>query len=116
MTEAYSSIPNVQRYYGRVENGQIVEYGLFKIKFITFALLFFLNDECFCSVNGLHAFTTGSHIPFNFELILRTKIWTPTIANDFKTHIDAWLKTMPKGKGIHSNWVVRFDIHLKWII
>lgn len=28
MTEAYSTIQNVQRYYGRVENGKIVEYGM----------------------------------------------------------------------------------------
>lgn len=27
MTEAYSSVPNIQRYFGRVENGKIVEYG-----------------------------------------------------------------------------------------
>lgn len=49
---------------------------------------------------------TGSHIPFNFDLILHTKIWTPTIANDFKAHIDAWEKTLPKDKGVKSNWVV----------
>ena len=49
---------------------------------------------------------TGSHIPFNFDMILNTKIWNPNSANDFKTRIDEWLKTMPKGKGIHSNWVV----------
>lgn len=27
MTEAYTSLPNILRYFGRVENGKIVEYG-----------------------------------------------------------------------------------------
>lgn len=54
-------------------------------------------------------FISGSQIPFNFDLILHTKIWTPAIANDLKAHIDAWFKTLPKEKGIHSNWVVCFQ-------
>lgn len=27
MTEAYTTIPNTMRYYGRVENGKIIRYG-----------------------------------------------------------------------------------------
>lgn len=73
MTEAYSNVSNIHRYYGkRDKNGQIIQYG--------------------------------SQIPFNFELITKTKYWST--AKDFKTHIDIWLNDMPKGKGIHSNWVV----------
>lgn len=72
MTEAYSSLPNNLRYYGRVENGEIVEYG--------------------------------SQIPFNFDLITGTGRWSK--ASEFKQHIEAWINGMPKGKGIHANWVV----------
>lgn len=78
MTEAYASIPNMQKYYGRVENGQIVE--------------------------------NGSHIPFNFELILNAKDRYSN-AKNFKEHINLWLNSMPKGKGIQSNWVVSWVLH-----
>lgn len=27
MTEAYATVPLMQKYYGRVENGEVVEYG-----------------------------------------------------------------------------------------
>lgn len=72
MTEAYTSLANNLKYYGRVKDGEIVEYG--------------------------------SQIPFNFDLISRTRMWSK--ASDFKTHVNAWLNGMPKGKGIEANWVV----------
>lgn len=81
MTEAYTSLPNTLRFYGRVENGEIVEYG--------------------------------SHIPFNFELISKTK--RSSTAPEFKEHILDWINGMPKGKGIEANWVVSsiFETNMK---
>lgn len=73
MTEAYTSLENNLRYYGVVENGEIVRYG--------------------------------SQIPFNFDLLTRTNKWTK--ASEYKEHIEDWINGMPKGKGIHANWVVR---------
>lgn len=46
----------------------------------------------------------GSQIPFNFELISKTSF--SSTANDFKVNIDNWMNGMPKGTGIHANWVV----------
>lgn len=43
MTEAYTSFANNLRYYGRVENGEIVEYGEFILIIkLVFSLLKFL--------------------------------------------------------------------------
>lgn len=72
MSEAYTTLPNTLKFYGKVENGEITEYG--------------------------------SHIPFNFELISKTK--TDTTSYEFKAHIQHWLNGMPKGNQIHANWVV----------
>lgn len=72
MTEAYTNVKNIVRYYGKVENGEVIEYG--------------------------------SQIPFNFELILETKM--SSTASDFKSHIELFVNNLPKGKGIQANWVV----------
>lgn len=72
MTEAYTSLPNTLRFYGKVENGVITQ--------------------------------KGSQIPFNFELISKTSMGSTS--TDFKTNIENWLNGMPKGQGIHANWVV----------
>lgn len=53
----------------------------------------------------------GSHIPFNFELISKTKM--SSTSQDFKTHIDEWIKGMPKGDRIYANWVVRIKIYFR---
>lgn len=82
-------------------------------KQIKFTRVCSLACVCLFSTSYTYVFISGSQIPFNFDLILHTKIWTPTIANDFKAHIDAWLKTLPKDKGVKSNWVVWFH---NWII
>lgn len=72
MTEAYTNLQNTQRFYGKVDNGVITQYG--------------------------------SHIPFNFELISKTRM--SSTSTDFKTHIEEWINGMPKGIAIHANWVV----------
>lgn len=50
----------------------------------------------------------GAQIPFNFQLISNTNMGTK--ANDFKTQIESWLKSMPQGNKIQANWVVGFQI------
>lgn len=82
MTEAYTSLPNTLKFYGKVENGEIVRYG--------------------------------SQIPFNFELISKTK--EATTSYEYKAHIEHWLNGMPKGKHIHANWVVCIFDHFIFII
>lgn len=44
----------------------------------------------------------GSHIPFNFELLVKAN--RESTAIDYKNLIDSWLNVMPKG--FHANWVV----------
>lgn len=44
----------------------------------------------------------GSHIPFNFQLIIETN--GNSTAKDFKQNIDAWLTKMPRD--VRANWVV----------
>lgn len=78
MTEAYTSLKNTLRFYGKVENGVVMQYG--------------------------------SQIPFNFELISKTT--AASTSADFKTHIEGWLNGMPKGNGIHANWVVSWESSL----
>ena len=72
MAEAYSALHLALKYYGRVENGEIVEYG--------------------------------AQIPFNFELMSNT--WMGTESYGYKENIEKWLYNLPRGKGIHANWVV----------
>lgn len=46
----------------------------------------------------------GSQIPFNFDMITGTNKYTK--APEFKEHILSWIEGMPKGQGIHANWVI----------
>lgn len=46
----------------------------------------------------------GSQIPFNFDLITRTK--RSSTAPEFKQRIETWINSMPNGKGIEANWVL----------
>lgn len=46
----------------------------------------------------------GTHIPFNFMLLSNT--WMGTGSYGYLWTIQDWIKALPKGKGIHSNWVV----------
>ncbi|XP_055312583.1 maltase A1-like [Sitodiplosis mosellana] len=72
MAEAYSPLELALRYYGRVENGEIVEYG--------------------------------AQMPFNFELMSNT--WMETGSYGYIKYIETWLLNLPKGNGIHANWVL----------
>jgi alpha-glucosidase len=58
---------------------------------LNFTLLFYGN--------GSH---DGSHVPFNFELIMGTN--EQSTAKVFKDLVELWLTMMPKGK--QANWVV----------
>lgn len=46
----------------------------------------------------------GSQIPFNFDFLMGTNKYTK--AGEYKDRIEEWVNGLPKGKGIHANWVV----------
>lgn len=50
----------------------------------------------------------GAQVPFNFLLITYTNMGTKTY--EYKNHIESWMKSMPKGKGIEANWLVSFQL------
>lgn len=55
----------------------------------------------------------GSHIPFNFQLLINLK--NTTKGSEVKSLIDTWIDNMPNGTDFHANWVVRiaYDSYTK---
>ncbi|KAG4071734.1 hypothetical protein HA402_011888 [Bradysia odoriphaga] len=74
MSEGYTTLPNVMRYYGQIENGAVVE--------------------------GKY----GAQVPFNFLLQKSTQL--DTKASEYKSIIEEWMSSMPKGNKIQANWVL----------
>lgn len=72
MTEAYASLPNIIKYYGRIENAEIIE--------------------------------PGAQIPFNFRLM---GSHMKSTANEIVKSITDFIESLPKGRKIHANWLVR---------
>lgn len=69
-----------------------------------------LMTEAYTSLEYLMQFYTngtskGSHIPFNFQLLLNLQ--STTNGSEVKTLIDSWINNMPNGTDFHANWVVR---------
>lgn len=68
-----------------------------------------LMTEAYTSLEYLMQFYTngtslGSHIPFNFQLLLNLN--SGTNGSEVKSLIDLWLNSMPNGTEFHANWVV----------
>ncbi|XP_037034887.1 maltase A1-like [Bradysia coprophila] len=74
MSEGYTTLSNVMRYYGQIENGAVVE--------------------------GKY----GVQVPLNFLLQMSTQL--DTKASEYKSIIDEWISSMPKGNKIQANWVL----------
>lgn len=52
----------------------------------------------------------GSHVPFNFQLLINLK--SDTKGSAVKSLIDSWLNSMPNGTDFHANWVVRRTFYI----
>ncbi|XP_031624579.1 probable maltase [Contarinia nasturtii] len=46
----------------------------------------------------------GAQIPFNFQLMQNTKMGSGS--QDYINSINSWILNLPKGNGIHANWVL----------